>query len=127
MPAWRWTVYDPVTAVTWTFPINPHAGGTPSRRKRIDSQNTSAPGGKTLLFEGQDEVQEISCDGTILDQALHDALVAWWEKRYQVQLTDDLGRVMWVYLKTFEPKRARNAERPWKHQYTITAVILDWP
>lgn len=125
--AWRWTLYDPLELVTYTFAINPKGGGTPPRKKRVGYQNTSAPDGKTIVFEGQDEPRTISCEGTILDQAMLDALVEWFDKRYQVLLTDDLGREMWVYITSFEPKRVRNAERRWKHEYTLQATIVDWP
>lgn len=122
----RWTLYDPVLDVTYKFHINPSVGGSPSYKKNINYQNTSAPGGRTLVFEGQDEVREIQWTGTILEQAHYDALYAWWEKRRQLLLTDDLGREFWVYLKNFEPKRERAIHSPWKHSYNMTAVILDW-
>lgn len=122
----RWTLYDPVELLTYTFHLNPNDGGSPQFAKRINFQNTSAPGGLTLIFEGQDEVQEISWEGTILEQAHYDALRSWWAKRRQLLLTDDLGRQFWVYLQTFAPKRVRAATRPWKHTYSMKAVILDW-
>jgi hypothetical protein len=122
----RWTLYDPIELVTYTFHINPFEGGSPQFRKKVNYQSTSAPDGLTLIFEGQDEVQEITWEGTILEQAHYDALYEWWAKRRQLLLTDDMGREFWVYLQTFEPKRVRAAHHPWKHTYSMKAVILDW-
>lgn len=122
----RWTLYDPMGGLTYTFHLNPREGGSPTYRKKFNYQNTSAPGGMTLLFEGQDEVKEITWDGTILEKEHYDALLEWWDKRRQLKLTDDLGRSYWVYLQNFEPVRVRAALHPWKHTYTIKAVIVDW-
>lgn len=122
----RWTLYDPVAIVTYTFALNPNLGGTPSRRKRITYQNTSAPGGLTLIYEGQDEVSELSWDGTLLTEAELIALNSWFDIRRQLLLTDDLGRSFWVYIQTFEPKRVRAATAPWKHTYSMKVVVLSW-
>lgn len=123
----RWTLYDPVDDLTYTFHLNPSEGGSPQHKKRINYQNTSAPDGQTLVFEGQDEVRDLQWDGVIREQAHYDALYAWWDKRRQLLFTDDLGRSYWVYLISFEPKRMRAVRAPWKHQYVMRAVILDWP
>lgn len=122
----KWTFYDATTASTYTFAINPNEGGTPLRRKTISYQNTAAPDGKTLIFEGRDEPRKISFSGTLLEQAQLDAFETWFEKRHQVRVTDDLGREYWIYITSFEPKRARARSHPWKHTYTCEATILDW-
>lgn len=122
----RWKLFDPVESVTFTFQLNPQSGGSPSFKKRINYQNTSAPGGLTLIYEGQDEVREIEWEGVILEQAHYEALYLWWDRRRQLLLTDDMGREFWVYLQTFEPKRVRSALHPWKHTYSMKAVILSW-
>lgn len=122
----RWTFYDPIEVETYTFEINPNEGGSPSYKKTVGNQSTSAPDGKTLLFEGQDEVQTLQWSGVILTQAHYDKYVEWWQKRRQIRLTDDLGRQYWIYLTSFEPTRRRAATRPWKHDFNATATILDW-
>lgn len=122
----RWTLYDPVEIVTYTFGLNPNDGGSPQAKKRVNYQNTSAPDGMTLIYEGQDEVMQIPWSGTLLTQAEYEALWEWWDKRRQLLLTDDLGRQFWIYIQTFEPRRVRAATAPWKHTYSVTAVILDW-
>lgn len=123
----RWTIHDPVELETYEFHLNPREGGSPQYGKRFTYQNTSAPGGLTLIFEGQDEVQELSWDGVILEQEHYDKLLEWWDKRRQLLLTDDLGREMWIYIQSFQPKRVRSALHPWKHTYSCKAVILSWP
>jgi hypothetical protein len=122
----RWQFYDPVATETYTFEINPNAGGSPTYKKSVNYQNTTAPDGKTLIYEGQDEVQELEWSGVILTQTHYDKYIEWWQKRRQIRLTDDLGRQYWIYLTSFVPNRVRASSRPWKHEFTATAVILDW-
>lgn len=123
----RWTFYDPTVPVTYTFEINPDTGGSPGYAKTLTSQSTVAPGGKALVFEGADEVPSFEFSGTILTEAHFNAFTEWFDKRRQIQVTDDLGRQHWIYIATFKPVRERAVHHPWKHSYTITAVILDWP
>lgn len=122
----RWRFDDPSTLESYTFSINPKEGGSPSYKKKFQYENTSAPDGKVLVFQGRDEPQKLTWDGTILDQALFDALVTWWDKRNQITVTDDLGRVFTIIIESFEPKRVRAATVPWKHTYSVTATIVNW-
>jgi hypothetical protein len=123
----RWVFYDPATLTSETFIINAAEGGTPSYTKTINYTNTAAPDGKTLVFEGRDQVQRIEFSGTLLTQAHFEMLQRWWEKRNQIRLTDDLARQFWIVIESFEPKRVRSAVNPWKHEYNIKATIVDWP
>lgn len=120
----RWTFYDGTD--TYTFEINPDTGGSPAYAKTITSQSTLAPNGKTLVFEGTDQVPKFEFSGTILTEAHFNAFLEWWDKRRQIQVTDDLGRQFWIYLETFTPTRVRAVQHPWKHSYQVSAVILDW-
>jgi hypothetical protein len=124
----RWQFFDPVGSVTYQFELNPNDGGSPSYDKRINYENTSAPDGKTLIFEGRDEVQKLEWSGVILTQAHYDAYVTWWEKRRQIKVTDDFGRQFWIYLTSFKPTRRIRGQRvyPWRHDYSITATIVSW-
>jgi len=122
----RWTFTDPVTTNTYTVPINPNEGGTPPSKKTIKYSATAGPGGNVLMFEGRDSVQEMQISGTILDQAHLDALQSWYDKRYQVSVTDDLGRTFSIYITSFDAKRVRVASNAWKHEYTMTYTILSW-
>lgn len=122
----RWTFEDPNTLETYTFAINPNEGGSPQYSKKFEYRNTSAPDGKVIVFEGRDDPQTIEFSGTLLTQAQYDAFVTWWDKRYQVKITDDLGREFWIEIESFSPKRERAVHYPYKHSYTIKAIIVDW-
>lgn len=126
MPVVRWTFYDPVDVETYTFDINPNTGGSPIYKKTLQYVKTSAPNGKTVIFEGQDDPQTLEWSGVILNQEHYDKYVEWWQKRRQIRVTDDLNRSYWVYLTEFTPERVRAYSRPWKHSFKVSAVILDW-
>lgn len=123
----RWKFDDPITLETWIWEVNPNEGGTPTYKKQMTYTQTTAPDGKTLVFEGADEPQTLTFSGTLLSQSQLDTLVTWYKKRHQIKLTDDLGREFWIYITGFAPKRIRNASQPWKHTYEINATIVDWP
>lgn len=123
----KWTFYDPVIPETYVFAVNPSEGGTPTYQKTIQFQNTSGPDGKVLIFEGRDEPKTLQFTGTILEESQYVALLGWFEKRRQILVTDDLGRQTWVYIRSFEATRQRAIHYPWKHTYTVSAVVLDWP
>lgn len=123
----KWRFYDAVLDVEYVFDINPNDGGTPSRKKTLTYQSTAAPAGKTLVFEGQDEVPQLEFSGVALDMDQIDAFDLWFEKRHQIRVTNDRGRQYWVYIHEFTPSRKRAASHPDKHEYHISAVILDWP
>lgn len=123
----RWTFDDPVTLDHYQFEVNPNDGGSPTLAKNFQYSNTSAPDGKTVVFEGRDKVQQIEFSGVILEQSQYDAFVTWWNHRNQVLITDDLGRQFFIVIEQFVPTRRRSAMHPWKHDYKISATIVDWP
>lgn len=123
----RWIFLDLTDSTTATFEINPNDGGSPTYEKNVTSTSTLAPGGKTLLSEGSEKQKEISFSGIVLNSTMYDFMVTWFTKKHQIRLTDDLGRVMMIYITKFEPKRIRRASHPYYHTYTVTAQILDWP
>lgn len=123
----RWVFEDPVLLETEVFDVNPSAGGSPGYEKNFLFQETTAPDGKTLIFEGQDAPQNLAFSGTILDQAQYEMFREWFSKRYQIKVTDDLGRQFMILIKSFKPERVRARSHPWKHTYTVEAAILDWP
>lgn len=122
----RWQFDDPVSLETYTFAINPSEGGSPGYNKRFDFIATAAPDGRTLVFEGRDEPQELTFSGTLLTEAEFNAFVEWYQKRYQVLITDDLGRQFHIIVKSFVPVRERARSHPWKHSYTVAATVVDW-
>lgn len=122
----RWIFTDPVTSSTYTVPVNPKGGGTPSVKKSIKYAATSGPSGDVLTFEGRNAVQEMQISGVILDSAHLDALKLWYDREYQVSVTDDLGRTFSIYITSFDAKRIRIASNAWKHEYTMSYTILNW-
>lgn len=123
----KWVFTDLTDASEYTFDINPNEGGTPAYKKNINYQSTAAPDGKTLIFEGRDQAGTATFSGVILYQEQYDALVLWFQKRHQIQVTDDLGRTFMIYVVSFEAKRQRAVHYPWKHSYTVEYVVVDWP
>jgi len=123
----KWTFFDPTADVTYTFEINPNAGGSPPYKRNLAYQATAAADGQTLVFEGRAAPQEIEFSGVILTQSAFDAFVTWFNVKNQVKLTDDLLREFWVVISEFTPTRQRAHSYPWKHSYTAKATIVDWP
>lgn len=123
----KWQFYDPVTTESYTFEINPSQGGSPQLSKNFAYQSTAAPDGKVIAFEGRIPVQTIEFSGTILSQSQYDAIIEWFNKPYQIQVTDDLGRSFVIVIEQFSPTRERAFHYPYKHSYTVRATIVDWP
>ncbi len=121
----RWTLWDPVLGTTLQFPINPAESYLPQREKEMTTEQTTA--GLLVAFEGQETPSEFKFSGTFLDQASYDFMVTWFDKRYQLRLTDDLGNQFWVYLKSFLPQRKRSSNYSWAFTYEGIAVIMDIP
>lgn len=123
----KWTLYDPVLDSTLTFPINPAEGFLPEREKEFSMEHTTAPNGKFIAFEGAETPIAFNFSGTFLDEASYNFMVTWFNKKYQLRLTDDLGKQYWVYLKKFSPKRRRSSNYRWSFSYDAEAVIINWP
>lgn len=111
--------------VEYTWEVNPREFDI-GFRKQIQYESTSASDGRALLYEGRDEVKRVTFSGTILTEDQYDMMMLWFNKRYQMQLQDDLGRLFSIYIVSFQPKRQRSNGYPWKHEYTCEAIILDW-
>ena len=120
----RWTFTDLTNSQTFSFPVNPSEGGTPERAKSISYENTAGPDGRTLIYEGRSAPLKLSWSGTILEQAHLQALEEWFDKRHQIQLTDDIGRQFMIYITDFKAERVRSALYPWKHRYSMSATVL---
>lgn len=122
----KWTIEDPVDLELVEFEINPSEGGVPDMTKNISTLVTAAPEGRALAFEGRSEVAKGRFSGVILTEDEYNFFVYWYEKRHQVYLTDDLGRVQTVYFTNLQLTRKRAVQFPWKHDYTMEFIILDW-
>jgi hypothetical protein len=121
-----WVLTDPITDDTYSWEINPNDGGSLAYSKQVNYTLTTAPDGKVLMYEGRDEAKSTTVSGVILSEAQYYEMIEWFNKRYQLQLEDDLGRIMMIYITSFEPKRIRSPRRPWRHDYSLTFTIVDW-
>lgn len=125
----RWQFEDLFAAETYVFPVNPGRDPLPDVgvHKTIARRSTSAPDGRTVLFEGQDAPEELSWSGVMLTQEHYETFLGWARKRRQIRVTDELNVSHMVYIETFDPKRAPKHSHPYRRTYTIKAPILDWP
>jgi hypothetical protein len=114
---------DPVEEYMWE--VNPREFSL-AHKKAISFANTSAPDGKTIIWQGRDEPRRIQFSGTILREEQYEEMLHWFGKRHQVQVEDDLGRTFWLVITDFQPKRERSRSFPWKHSYTCEAIVVDW-
>jgi hypothetical protein len=121
--AWQFT--DPIAVTTYSLLINPNEGGTPSKKKNMSYMQTAGADGKILAFEGRAGVEEISVSGVILIQEHYDALLTWYNKNNFINIVDDLGRSFNVYITGFSAVRQRSVSHPWRHNYTLTYVVVD--
>lgn len=121
-----WEFYDHVTDSTEVLGIDPRDVDMGGIRKRITEQSAASPTGQRLLFEGRRQPQEMSFSGVTLTKAQYIVFKDWSDKNYQIRVTDDLGRVYWLYITKFSPTRKRNPGEAWLTDYNITATVLDW-
>lgn len=122
----RWVFDDLTTLETYTFVVNPATDERQEHQKNATITNTSAPGGNALIMEGRETVKEGSFAGVIFTEAEYNVFDNWARRRHQIQLTDDLGRVQIMIMKSFQATRRRSHNHPWAHDYTIEYWIVDW-
>lgn len=122
----KWRFYDPVTLDEYIFEVNPNDGGSPQYAKNIVYSNTSAPDGLVIAFEGREKPQTLEWSGILLTETQFNAYVEWYQKKYQVRVTDDLGREFFLIIESFSPQRQRAVHHPWKHSYNVKATIVNW-
>lgn len=124
MAVQRWVFHDPLTDEDYTFVINPNDGGTPPYQKKIGYQPTTAPDGALIAYEGRDEAQATEASGVVLYRLQYDAMVEWFNKRHPIEVTDDLDRIMTIYITSFEARRVRSRSHRWKHTFTLKYLVL---
>ena len=123
---WTFTDYQGSPVTTYTVPMNPNAGGLPEFHKQIQYQNTAAPGGNVLMFEGPDQPPKTTVSGTILEEAHYQAFRSWYLKRRPVQIQDDLGNTWIVYITDLTFTRQRSAIYPWKMTFQMNYVVFSY-
>lgn len=122
-----WVLRDLTSATPeeYNWQVNPNSFSLPYQ-KTISYSASAAPDGQALIYEGRDEVQRIQFGGVVLTQEQYEDLVYWFNKRTQLELEDDLGRTMSVYITSFQTTRVRSHQYPWRHTYNGEMLILDW-
>lgn len=121
----KWTFQDPVTLAAHTFALNPSEGAQPKYQKSLAYEVTAAASGGTLVYEGRAEPQKIEWSGIIQELSEHETFVEWFEKGYQIDITDDLGNEFRAYITSYQPSRVPRVHYPERREYSMEAVILD--
>lgn len=119
----KWILYDPVSVYTYVFQANAD-GDSAVAAKTLTYESTAAPSGGLLVYEGNDQPTTLTLTGTLLSVDQYHNMMDFYTMRHQVQLTDDLNRVRWVYFTSFSPVRVRSATFPWKHTWTAVLYVL---
>lgn len=120
----RWNFQDNVISQNYNFDVNPNRGGTPSFQKNLSYSAT--PAGSSIVFEGRDKPRTFTVSGTLREESQLIALQTWFDKEYQVKITDDLGREFWIYITNLQFERAQTRRWPFRHTFTINYVEVDW-
>jgi hypothetical protein len=125
----RWVFHDPYINETYTVPINPREMTSPFAEANITVRASTAVDGQVLLFQGQTPPANWSFTGAILDYGHYAAFEKWAsdERRRRIRITDHYGRVLECVLLSFEPTPKRALGRPWRHEYTMKALVTKRP
>lgn len=119
----KWNLYDPISTTSYDLLVNPDSEVTVSA-KTLTYETTAAPSGGLLVYEGADQPVTLTLSGTLLGIDQYHNLMDFYALRHQVQLTDDLNRVRWVYFTSFTPTRVRSATFPWKFTWSGIFYVL---
>ena len=124
--AWTLTDNEQATPVVYHFEVNPKTDqGSFAVQKGIHYGVSAGPGGATVVHEGPDDAMKVSYMGILLSESQYNDMVTWMNKEYPVTLTDDLGQASLVYLESLEYSRAPKRHRQFRHEYTLTAFVLE--
>lgn len=124
MPAHRWTLYDPVTDTTVSWPLNPAEIALPALEKNVtaDASTNGAP----IVWQGPNKPTSIDGSNTILAREHFEFFRDWFYKETKVLIVDDLGNRIWAFLTKFKATRSLSHSHPWKAKYDITILIIEW-
>jgi hypothetical protein len=83
-------------------------------------------GGNILLTEGaQPANANWTFSGTLLTQEQYLSLASWvYQRQRRIYVYDHFGRRITCVLKKFDPKPKRSIQYYWRHEWTITAVVI---
>lgn len=120
----RWKLED--SGGSYTFTLNPKTMTSPFGQRNIVLKYTTAIDGQVVLMEGNRQVPEWTFSGNILDAEHYEALRSWVYDRLgrRVTLSDHFGRRIVCVLTKFDPTPKRAVGKYWRHEYTITAIVI---
>ncbi len=121
----RWTFVDPISLASYTFDVNPNAGGSATAKKNLTVVPTTGADGTPLIFEGDDDLMTSEFSGVILTNAQYDAFKVWFGYNRPIGLVDDLGRISYIHLTKLAPKRAQRLQHMHRQTYTMSFNYLD--
>lgn len=125
MAVHRWALRDVNTSEVFTFPQNPAEMTSPFPARNITVQATTAVDGQTILFEGASHPASWTFAGSCRTPEFYESLRSWvFEHPGRVQVTDHFGRVITCVLTGFDPVPKRSVGVYWRHNYTVTALVL---
>lgn len=119
----KWKFSEVHGTETWTWPINPNEGGSPTFEKQLTISSNTGPNTGTIIQEGRMQAPVLSFSGSILTQEQYEKLEEWFFLRALLDLEDDLGRTFRGVFSAYSPDRARRASRPWYHTYSAQFTV----
>ena len=123
MAAWTLTDNSTGSPDILTFAINPNAFNPPGRNSNIITEQTSAPNGQNLIFQGRDKTKESTFSGAVLTQSFYSDLDIWKDKFYPLVLTDDQGSTWDIIFRTWSWTRLHRTNA-WRYDYSATVLVL---
>lgn len=125
----NWTWVDPAVGGLGTYTFQVRYSSTAQGSDQISAQRTltyelqGTPNGPPLLFEGQDQPTQMTLSGLLLYEADHVTMWNFYKLRHLTTITDDRGFIRQIYCSSFQTTRIPSVIYPWKHSYTLVALI----
>lgn len=123
----RWVLRTTDLAQSLVFDNNPKDMTTPFAPKNVTIDGTTAIDGQVLLTEGLRKPHEWKFTGTIRTLEFYTALQTWFYRRERLYLDDHYRRRWLIYLTQFDTTPKRSVGVPWRHDYSMTALVLTEP
>lgn len=125
-----WVLTDPsgATPATYSWEINPaEASLNYSKSPVYQVSGGGWTAQENVIFEVQDAQQKLSFSGTVLTSFQYQEMLVWFNKPYELLLTDDLARTFRVYIANFSFQRKRSNEYPWYHTFSGEFLVVSGP
>lgn len=127
-----WTFHDPVTNTGYAMPVNPNAMEAPEPDSAITALPTMNihmwnPDMGTGSWQTKTPPRAWTFSGVTYTERQHEDLWTWVNLPNKFQLTDHLDRTWTVIFMEYSVQLAPTANQPWRHKYTIHALVYGWP